>query len=160
MKTIRFALTMLILVPILGFAQLKKDVEKPNISSTLSTPASDNSFLGFLDPSRMTIQHNISMAYVSVGGIDMVLNTYLNTMQYQFNENLFLTTKLGVMTSPYNSLPGENALSESQIFGGAEIRYLPSKNTVISLSFESTPYYYYRDSFYNMSNRYGVFGNQ
>jgi len=159
MKTLRFTFILLVLVPVLGFAQLKKDAEKPNISSTLSTSTHDNSFLGFLDPSRMTMQHSVSMAYMSVGGIDMVLNTYLNTMQYQFTDKLFLTTKLGVMTSPYNSLPGENALAQSQIFGGAEIRYFPSKNTAISLSFESTPYYYRRDSFYNMSNRFGAFGN-
>jgi len=159
MKTIRIAIVLLILVPVFGFAQLKKDLEKPNISSTLTTATYNNSFLGFLDPSRMTMHHSFSMAYVSVGGIDMVLNTYLNTMQYQFNENLFLTTKLGIMASPYNSLSGENVLSENQIFGGAEIRYLPSKNTVISLSFESTPYYYHRNTFYNMSNRFGVFGN-
>jgi hypothetical protein len=158
MKTLRFAIILVVLVPVLGFAQLKKDIEKPNISSTLTEAHYNNSFLGFLDPSRLTMRHNISMSYVSVGGIDMVLNTYLNTMQYQFNDNLFITTKLGIMTSPYNSLPGENALTESQIFGGAEIRYLPSKNTVISLSFDSTPYYY-RDSFYQMSNRFGVFGN-
>ena len=159
MRSIRFLLILFIVIPVLSFAQLKKDADKPNISSELSSVNFNNSFLGFLDPSRMTMHHSISMSYLSVGGIDMVLNTYLNTMQYQFSDNLFLTTKLGIMTSPYNSLPGENALSESQIFGGAEIRYLPSKNTVISLSFESTPYYYNRNSFYNMSNQFGVFGN-
>jgi hypothetical protein len=157
MKTIRFISLILVLIPVLSFAQLKKDVQNPNISNTLTTNY-NNSIMGFLDPSRLTMHHSLSMAYTSFGGTDLVVNTYLNTMQYQFSEELLLTTKLGIMTSPYNSLPGENALTESQFFGGAELRYKPSANTVISLSFESTPYYYQRNSFYHMSNRYGLFG--
>lgn len=157
MKKIRFSILILVLIPVLSFAQLKKDVQSPNISNTLTTNY-NNSFLGFLDPSRLTMHHNLSMAYTSFGGTDLVVNTYLNTMQYQFSEEFLLTTKLGIMTSPYNSLPGENALTKSQFFGGAELRYKPSENTVISLSFESTPYYYQRNSFYHMSNRYGLFG--
>jgi hypothetical protein len=157
MKTVRLLSILLVLIPVLGFGQLKKDVQNPNISNTLITNY-NNRLLGFLDPSRLTMHHSLSMAYTSFGGTDLIVNTYLNTMQYQFSENFLLTTKLGIMTSPYNSFPGDNALTESQLFGGAEIRYMPSKNTIISLSFESTPYYYQRNSFYHMSNRYGLFG--
>ena len=86
------------------------------------------------------MQHSVSMSYMSMGSTNLMLNTYLNTMQYEFSDNLLLTTKLGIMNSPYNSMPHDNYLNESRFFGGAELLYKPTENMIFSISFESVPY--------------------
>jgi hypothetical protein len=139
----RFSTLMLIMLilPVLAFGQLKKDLERPSVSNALIT-TQNNSLLGFLDPSKMEMSHSVSMSYMTFSGQGMMLNTYLNTMQYNVNEKFSVTTKLGVMNSPYNSFPNNSYLNESHVFGGAELRYRPSENSTISLRVESLPAYY------------------
>lgn len=146
----------LLIFPALGFGQLKKDIStRPNISSTLNSAAYSNGLLGFLDPSRFKIYHSFSMSYMGFSGGGMMVNTYLNTLNYKFSDKLFLTTNLGIMNSPYNSFSAKSALNQTQLFGGAELTYLPTKNTVFSIRFDSAPFLYQpytRSPFYDMSN--------
>jgi hypothetical protein len=138
----------LLLIPVLGFSQLKKDAEKVNISNTLQTGV-QNSFIGFLDPEKFDMHHSFSVSYASIAGAGIVMNTYLNTINYKFSDQLSVRTKLGIMSSPYNTLPNQSYLNDAQFFGGAEVLYQPSQNSVISLRFESVPSgYYYQQGFY------------
>ena len=152
MKAIRYFTILVVLLPVLGFAQLKTSISKPNLSETLETQQKD-AFTGFLDPARFHMSHSLSMSYMSLGGGGAVINTYVNTLNYQFSDELFLTTNLGIMNTPYNSLPGSDQMNQYEFFGGAELKYLPSKNTAIFLRVEKTPGYYYNGYPYN--NRYG-----
>ena len=155
MKNLKLLVILLLILPVISFGQLKKDVTKPNISNTLNTAAYSNGLLGFLDPSRFEMYHSFSMSYMTLGGGSMMVNTYMNTLNYRFSDKLFLTTNLGIMNSPFNSFSGNSPLNQTQFFGGAELTYLPSKNTVISLRFDSSPFQYQpysRSPFYNMNN--------
>lgn len=152
MKYLMVFVLCLLFIPLLSFAQLKKDVTPTNISNTLNSLSYNNPYLGFLDPSKFHMTHGFSMSYMSMGGYGMMLNSYINTINYKFNENLFLTTKLGIMNSPYNSLPSNSAFNDVQFFGGAELKYLPSDNSAIIFRFESTPMIYpYTNSYYYRS---------
>jgi hypothetical protein len=86
--------------------------------------------------------HSLSMSYTAFGGGGAMINTYVNTLNYRFSEELFLTTRLGIMNSPYNSLPGNSYLDDVQFFGGAELKWLPSKNSAIFIRFERAPAFY------------------
>jgi hypothetical protein len=155
MKNLKVLAIIILIWPAISFGQLKKDVTKPNISNTLTSAAYSNGLLGFLDPSRFEMHHSFSMSYVSFGGGGMMVNTYMNTLDYRFSDKLFLTTNLGIMNSPYNSLAGKSALNQTQLFGGAQLTYLPTKNTIISIRFDSTPFLnqpYVRSPFYDMNN--------
>jgi len=155
MKNLRLLVVLFIILPMAGYGQLKKDVSKPNISNTLNSATYANGLLGFLDPSRLSMQHSFSMSYMSFGGGGMMVNTYMNTLNYTFSDKLFLSTNLGIMNSPYNSFSAKNALNQTQFFGGAELIYLPTKNSVLSIRFDYSPYMYQpyvRSPFYNMSN--------
>jgi len=155
MKTIRIICLFILFLPVVGYGQLKKDVQTTNVANTLETAAKyDNSLLGLLDPSRMHMQHSFSMSYMSFGGHGVMLNSYLNTINYRFSDNLFLTTKLGLMASPYNNLPNQGMFNDTQFFGGAEVRYLPTENSSVILRFESVPYLYRSPSLYNWRNSY------
>ena len=151
MKRFGYFSIIIILVPALAFSQLKTDVSKPNISKTLETYQLNDAFTGFLDPSRFSISHSLSMSYMTLGGGGgTMINTYVNTLNYRFSDNLSLTTNLGIMNSPYNSLSGNSSFNEYEFFGGAELKYLPSENSVITLRYEKVPAYYYG----NQYNRY------
>jgi hypothetical protein len=148
MNRFGYIVLLLTIIPTLGFGQLKKDVGKPNISESLEYSQFQDAFVGFLDPSRFTMSHSLSMSYTAFGGGGAMINTYINTLNYRFSDDLFLTTKLGIMNSPYNSLPGNSYLNDVQFFGGAELKWLPSEDSAIFIRFEKTPGYFY-PGYYN-----------
>ena len=149
MNKFKFLIILLLVVPIVAFGQLKKDLKQPDFSNVLVQQNNPNSVFSFLDPSKFKMSHSVSMSYSAFGGESVVMNTYINTIDYQFNDKLSLRTNLGIMGSPYNSIPNNSFLNEQQFFGGAEINYRPSNNTVLSLSFQSLPYSYYRPSIWD-----------
>jgi len=148
MKNIRVITIIILLLPVLSFGQLKKDIPQTNISHTLNSAIFNNPFIGLLDPSRFNMQHSFSVSYASMGGYGIMMNSYMNTINYKFSDNLFITTKIGLMNSPYSSLPGENPWQDVKFFGGAELKYLPTENSMIKLRFESTPFYYPTNRYY------------
>lgn len=142
MKKFGYLLLVLIIFPTVGFCQFKKDVGKPNISESLIYTQAKDAMIGFLDPSRFTMGHSLSMSYTAFGGGGAMINTYVNTLNYRFSEDLFLTTRLGIMNSPYNSMPENSYLNDVQFFGGAELKWLPTDNSAIFIRFERAPGYY------------------
>lgn len=128
-----------------GFAQLKKDSGNPNISGILNSPNRDF-ILGFLDPSKIHMRHSFSMSYNALGGQGMMLSSYLNTINFQLSDKMFLQTNIGLLSSPYNTF-GENFyLNNPQLFGGAKLKYQFNESSSLQLQFDYTPYYYYQPS--------------
>lgn len=149
MKKFNLICIIFLIVPIVLFGQLKKDLKQPDFSNILTMPANQNSLFSFIDPSKLDMSHSVSMSYTSVGGQSIIMNSYVNTIDYRFNDQLSLRTNLGIMSSPYNSLPNNSYLNDQHFFGGAELNYRPGPNTLLSLRFESMPGYYYRPSFWD-----------
>jgi hypothetical protein len=141
MKYLRL-LSAIIFITSLGFAQLKSDMKKTDVARDLKFNYANNSLFGFLDPSKIDMHHSFSMSYMSMGKMDAMVNMYINNMSYRFSDKWMLLTRLGIMNSPYNSLPQDSYLNDTKLFGGAELRFMPSEKTMISLSFDSLPYYY------------------
>jgi hypothetical protein len=154
MNYIRFLL-LLVLATSIGVGQLKSDLQKPNVARDLKFDYAKNSLFGFLDPSRIDMHHSFSMSYMTMGKTNAMVNMYMNNMSYRFSDKWMLLTRLGVMNSPYNSLPQDSYLNDTKLFGGAEVRFTPSEKTMISLSFDTMPYYYpmYYNSYYSPFQR-------
>ena len=149
MSSLRSLMIFILLVPVLGFAQLKKDAGKINISNTLETGSIQNSLFGFLDPAKFHMQHGFSVSYAAMGAGGVMMNSYTNMIDYKFSDQLSVRTVLGIMNSPYNTLPGASYLNNAQFFGGAEVRYNPTDDTSVMLRIESVPSgYYYQRGFY------------
>lgn len=129
------------LLPVLGFTQFKSQTKLPSLSQVIAKP-SNGLIFGFIDPSKLSMQHNLSMSYMSFGKAGgMMVNSYMNTINYQISDPLFLRVNLGIMNSPYNSLQNP-VLNNTQFFGGAELFYRPSENSLIKLGFDIRPGYY------------------
>jgi hypothetical protein len=123
-------------------AQLKKDTGNPNISSVLSKPNTDF-LLGLLDPSKVHMHHSFSTSYSAFGNQGMMLSSYLNTIDFQLSENLFLQTNIGLMNSPYNTFGEDFYLNDTKFFGGAKLKYRINDQSSVQLQFDYSPYYYY-----------------
>lgn len=154
MKIRSIFVIILIIIPVLSFGQLKRDSEKINISNTLKSGAMDNSLLGFLDPSKFHMSHSFSVSYASMSGAGIMMNTYMNTINYKFSDQWSIRTKLGVMGSPYNTLPNQPYINDLQFIGGAEVVYRPSEDSAIMLRVESVPGSYYFNQGLNRYNSY------
>lgn len=142
---------LIFLNPQKDYAQLKKYDGGPRISEVLTKPGT--SLLGFLDPSKFHMSHNFSMSYSALGnGSGMMLNAYINTIDFQLADNLFLRTNIGIMSSPYNTFGDNFFLNKPQFFGGAELKYDFNDNSSLFFKFDIAPYQTYYNSFDSRHN--------
>jgi len=123
-------LLILIIIPTLGYGQLKKDAEKPNISESLVAYNPNDVLVGFLDPSRFQMSHSFSMSYMGFGGGGAMINTYVNTLNYRFSDDLFLTTKLGMNVR----IPVKDIRSQGRNTMGVRIMRLNEGDKVVSVT--------------------------
>ena len=138
-----------LLVPFLAFAQLKKDTKIPDITNVIAKPV-DNFLLSFSDPSKFQMNHTLSMSFGMAGGNQMLQNSYLNTMLFNLSDKLTLTTDIGILSTPYHTFGENSSFNNPRFFGGAELNYQVSENSFIQLRFESLPYNsYYNNGYYN-----------
>jgi len=137
------ALMFIVAVPQTSLAQFKDAAAPPNVSGILNQGQSDM-YLGFLNPDKLQMHHSFSMSYGGFsGGNGLMLNTYVNTIDYQFSDKLFLRTNLGIMSSPYNTYGKDFLLNKPQFFGSAELTYQLNNNTRIQLGIQRSPFMYY-----------------
>jgi hypothetical protein len=136
-----FLIILILLIPVLLFGQFKAQ-SNPEISSQIAEPAS-NIFFGFLNPDRITMHHYFSSSFMTMGNNSLVLNSYVNSIQYRISNPLLLKVNLGIANVPYNTFQGNSGLNDTQLFGGAELQYRPSQSTSLSVGVNVAPYYYY-----------------
>jgi hypothetical protein len=142
-----FGVVTVILIPVICMAQYKSQAKLPSISQAIAKPA-NNLLLGFLNPDKLTMHHNFSMSFMTMGQHNMMVNAYLNTINYKISDPLSLRLNLGLMNTPYSSF-NQSAINNTNFFGGAELFYRPSDNTFIKVGFDVRPNYYYPGSYYN-----------
>ncbi|MFZ5516745.1 MAG: hypothetical protein ACOY90_08920 [Candidatus Zhuqueibacterota bacterium] len=160
-KMLMSVILVICLIPAIALGQLKIQDKATDVSSELrKTFPNQFSLFGFLDPSKFSMSHSVSMSYFSVGGSGIAQNMYLNTMSYQIADPLLLRVQWGVQNYPFNNLAKDNPLFQSGFFlSGAELNYKPSDNMEFKIQFSRMPgsmynnYRYYRDPFsiYNRS---------
>lgn len=142
----------LVLMPLVAFTQFKAQTKPMAFTDHLkSGQAGAIGILG-LDPSRFSMQHSYSMSYASMGGNGFTQGLYLNTMTYQFAMPLTVSLQLGMAHDPFQSANTASILQNGFFVSGAQVRYQPSKNTVLQLNFQQRPYQGY-PGYYGMYDR-------
>ncbi len=141
----RFFAVLMILLPLVTFAQLKQQAEPVDIGQAIIKPGA-GLLMGILNPEKFHMSHSFSTSFMSGGAGSAMVNSYMNTIQYQISAPLMLRLNVGLMSSPYNSFNKKlPALNSTQFFGSAELQYRPSKNTLLHLGISTFPtgsYYY------------------
>ncbi len=145
----RFSLIVVLVtvMPIIASAQFRT---QPSIKDALTAPTS--SLGGLFDPDRFQMQHTFSVGFMSFGGGNsLMMNSYVNTINYRFNNNLFLRLNLGLFSTPYNSFGGNLQQNTTQFFGGAELLYRPNDKMQFYIGVHKGPQLsrsYYPGSYY------------
>lgn len=128
----------------------------PSTTETLRQPKLDNGFTGFIDLSRVQMNHTLGFGYASAGGQGYSQGYYMNTLSYRFNAPVMLRLRTGVTNNPFMASgsmtqPGQSALSSffnnAEFFGGADVIWKPRDNVRIQLSVDRLPPGYY--GYYN-----------
>src|SRR4030042_6245829 len=111
------SLVLVFCLPYIILAQLKENTKLPAFSQVGVRPNS-NLILGFLNSEKLKMHHTFSMSYMSMGRAGgMMVNSYLNTIEYQISNPLFMRLNLSIANSPSNSF-NNPALNNTQFFGG------------------------------------------
>ena len=124
-----------------------------------------NALTGFLDPSRLSMGHQVGMGYTTFGGRGYSQGYYMNTISYRFKAPVVLRTRLGITNNPfasggYNS-PGTTSLgsafNNAEFFGGADLDWRPKENILFRLSIDKlAPGMYYQGPY---SRRWGMYND-
>lgn len=141
----------ILLLPALASAQLKKQSEPLDLKQELLRPLNENNIgLGLIDFSKLSMSHSVSMSYFSMGGQSLSQSMYLNTMNYQVSDPLSVQLQWGVRNFPHNTF-GNNApaLQNGFFISGAEINYKPSDKFQMKLQYSSQPSRYYYNNYSN-----------
>jgi len=121
-------------------------VNKSSIREGFLNPEVSNNLFGFIDPSKFSMNHSISMSFSAFGGQGVALGVYTNSMRYDFSNNLNLQVDASVVNSPYNSLGDGFTNSINGIYlSRAAVNFKPSDNTKISIEFRNGPSAYYNN---------------
>jgi len=106
-----------------------------------------NSYNGFIDPSRIKMDHQMGMGFSSGSGRGYSQGYYMNTISYKFDAPVMLRLRTGITNNPYSSggmsQPGQSALSnmfnEAELFGGADLVWKPKDNVMLKISIDQVP---------------------
>ncbi|MBM3328678.1 MAG: hypothetical protein FJY67_04275 [Calditrichaeota bacterium] len=93
-----------------------------------------------LDPSRLTINHQVSMGFSSAGRSSLLQSMYATNMAYKLSNPLTLSLLMGVQNSRISGYGMEGGFSS--LVGGAALDYRPSENLFMRLEFVRGPGYY------------------
>ena len=99
---------------------------------------SGRSSFGLLDPSRLTVNHNVSFGFASGGGQSVMQSLYATRFAYKLSDPLTLSVLLGVQNNQFaGNIPSQG--SSNSILGGFAIDYRPRKDIYIRLEMLKSP---------------------
>ncbi len=130
----------ILLTPLFAFAQFKTQAKPMSFSDQMKSGQAEGFGILGLDPSRFSMHHSYSMSYASIGGKGFTQGLYLNTMTYRFAFPLTVSLQLGIANNPLQSANTASILQNGFFVSGAQVRYQPSKNTILEFNFRQTPY--------------------
>jgi len=143
MKKIIYSVIIIFLLANISYGQLK-DQNSFDIRKELLNPLNNSiQGLGFLDMSKLNMDHSFSMSVFSAGGGSLSQALYLNTMSYQISDPLSVAVQWGIRNVPHNSFGNNQIFQNGLFFSGAQIEYKPSDNFHMKFEVSRQPYQYY-----------------
>lgn len=112
----------------------------------------DNSAASFLDMSKISLSHSVSMGYYSSGSNSVMVNEYIAGLKYRISDPLTLRLDLGMSYSPYSSFQAPGEQSTDFYLKSASIDYKPTDSFRMRIDFRNinqNDYFFSRDPFGN-----------
>jgi len=91
-----------------------------------------------LDPAKFSMSHSYTLSYHTFGKQGYSQGLYLNTMNYQFSDPLFMQVRVGYLHNPFGQNTSQN--SNGNLFiERVMFQYKPFKNTVVHFDYQAMP---------------------
>lgn len=124
----------------LSFSQYKDKDLSPVVSNGITNYSPSGFLTDFFNPNNFQMHHSVGMSYSSFGGNGLILNTYTNSMAYQFSENLNVEVDASIVASPYSSLGRAHQNSINGIYlSRAQLNYSPVKSMYLTIQYHNPP---------------------
>lgn len=140
-----FAVPVLILV--LGISLSASAQTERGGSSLIASGTSYRKPAGFLDAlfnsSRFSMSQSYTMTFGSFGGQTYNQGLYLNTMNFQLADPLFMQVRVGYSHQPFQGLSSMGRQDGRFFLQQAMLQYKPGKNTNITIEYQALPYSVY-----------------
>lgn len=112
--------------------------------------------VGLLDPSKVTVSHDVQMGYSSFGGGSAMTSLYATTLKYRISDPLSLSFTLGLSGSRYNF--GKTPYSSTDFLGGVALDYRPTNGFRLHLQIDHGPLGYSGYDRYGLGGSYSRYG--
>ncbi len=137
-KMVIFFLLLSFIVPVLVMAQ--SEDQQSNIISNSQVFRKPAGFLdSLLDPSKFSMSHSYSLSYFTMGGRSFNQGLYLNTMNYQFSDPLFMQVRIGYVHQPFGMMNQSNGENGKVFIQRAMIEYKPTENMKLTIDYQAYP---------------------
>ncbi|MBN2029549.1 hypothetical protein JW824_04825 [bacterium] len=137
-KMVIFLLLLSFIVPVLVRAQ--SEDRQSNILNNSQVFRKPAGFLdSLLDPSKFSMSHSYSLSYFSMGGNSFNQGLYLNTMNYQFSDPLFMQVRIGYVHQPFGMMDQSNGMNGKVFIQRAMIEYKPTENMKLTIDYQAHP---------------------
>lgn len=161
MKKNLLLVAMLCMFATVSNAQFKSQQSSP-YSNGMYGAGSSNTLFNWIDMNKFSMQHSFSMNYMNVGGQNLSINSYTNTMRYAFTDGLSARADVSMMYSPTGVSFGRNQSQLSNVFlNRAQIDYSPWDNVHFQIQYRNNPFGYYNDYYSNpFRSSFSRFGDE
>lgn len=112
----------------------------------------NGSATSFLDMSKISLSHSVSMGYYSSGSSSVMVNEYIAGLKYRISDPLTLKIDLGMSYSPYSSFQAPGEQSTDFYLKSASLDYKPSESFRMKIDFRNinqNDYFFNRNPFGN-----------
>ncbi len=137
-KMVVYCLLFSFIVPALITAQ--SEDQQTNILKDTQIFRQSSGFLdSLLDPSKFSMSHSYSLSYFSMGGRSFNQGLYLNTMNYQFSDPLFMQVRIGYAHQPFGMMNQSDGMNGKVFIQRAMIEYKPTENMKLRIDYQVNP---------------------
>ena len=137
-KMLVYCLLLSLVVPAITTAQ-SKDQQNNMLSNSQMFQRPSGFLDSLLDPSKFSMSHSYSLSYFSMGGRSFNQGLYLNTMNYQFSDPLFMQVRIGYAHQPFGMMNQSNGMNGKVFIQRAMIEYKPTKNMKLTIDYQVNP---------------------
>ncbi|MBN2857032.1 MAG: hypothetical protein JXN63_01385 [Candidatus Delongbacteria bacterium] len=112
----------------------------------------NTSATSFLDMSKISLSHSVSMGYYSSGSNSVMLNEYIAGFKYRISDPLTLRLDLGMSYTPYSSFQSPDEQTTDFYLKSASLDYKPTESFRMRIDFRNinqNDYFFNRTPFGN-----------
>lgn len=161
MKRIIILIAVIVLTSGSSFAQFKGYDDK---GPSKNTTGSNNLLFGFINPNKFSMNHSFNVSMVNSAYGNVSLTSYINTMNYQFNDRFNISADVKLQYSPFadNGLGSASSQALQKNLSGvflsrASLNYKISDNSFINFEYRRIDQSDYLNNSYNPFSPYSSY---